>query len=120
MEDKAQVLVTQRNAEEFKNQRTLTMVIYGLYALSLFTGGLPAIVAIIINYLKRAEMRGTWLESHFEWQIKTFWWMLLGGVVAVLLMLIGIGFILVFVVGIWYIYRLVKGFLRLLDNQAIV
>lgn len=119
MENNTQVPTTQASTEEINAKRRLTMVIYGLYALSLFMGGLPSIVAIIMNYVKRDDMRGTWLESHFEWQIKTFWWTLLGGVISALLLMIGVGFILLAVVGIWYIYRIVKGFLRLNDNQAV-
>lgn len=55
---------------------TLSHVTYGLYALSLFVG-ITAIVAIVLDYIKKDDARGTWLESHFTWRIRTFWWGLL-------------------------------------------
>ncbi|MFA7681218.1 MAG: hypothetical protein WCY07_13855 [Pigmentiphaga sp.] len=91
---------------------------YALYALSLVVG-ISALVAIVLNYIKREDARGTWLESHFTWQIKTFWWSLglfvLGGLTTV----IGVGFIILFGTLIWYIYRIVKGWLALTENKAI-
>ncbi len=116
---------------------TVTHVVYALHTLSLVIGafgaasiigafvfGWPSIIAVIINYVKRNEARGTYLESHFSWQIRTFWWALLMAVVIALLgftlaiVLIGfaiwiIGF---FVLGIWAIYRIARGWLRLKDR----
>ena len=91
---------------------------YALYGIALVLG-VSALVAIVLNYLKREDARGTWLESHFTWQIKTFWWslglVLLGGLTT----FIGIGFIILFGTLIWYIYRIVKGWLALTENKAI-
>lgn len=112
----------------------LTYVIYGLHALSAlggvlsptfvvtaFVSGWPSIIAVIINYAKRAETRGTYLESHFRWQIRTFWFALMWVIVAVLLAvtLIGIPFALViaWVAGLWVLYRIARGLLRLLDDE---
>ena len=115
---------------------TLTHVIYGLHAFSLLTGilgaatvvgafltGWPSIIAVVLNYVKRSEARGTWLESHFRWQIRTFWfgllWVALCGLFIV--MTLGIGILIawlpLFVVGLWFIYRIARGWLRLLDRQ---
>jgi uncharacterized membrane protein len=115
---------------------TLTHVIYGLHAWSLVTGilgaatvvgafltGWPSIIAVILNYVKRSEARGTWLASHFRWQIRTFWfgllWVALCGIFIV--MTFGIGILIAWlpllVVGLWFIYRIVRGWLRLLDRQ---
>ena len=53
--------------------RTLTLILYILYIVAIFTGGLLAVIALVINYVKRSSVRGTIFESHFTWQIRTFW-----------------------------------------------
>ena len=114
----------------------LTHVIYGLHGLSLLTGivglasvvgafltGWPSIIAVIINYARRRDVRGTWLDSHFRWQIRTFWfgmlWVVLCAMFVVLTLGIGllIAWIPLAVVGIWFIYRILRGWLRLVDRQ---
>jgi len=114
--------------------------IYGLHSLSVisalltthavalrFAFGLPSIVAVIMNYARRSETRGTWLESHFIWQIRTFWyawlWILLSLIIAmplVLLALLGffVGLLGLALVGLWVIYRIVRGWLSLRDGRA--
>jgi len=97
----------------------LTHVIYALYAASLFIG-LTGIVAIIIAYVKRDEARGSFLESHYTWIIRTFWFGLVGAVIGGATMWIfGLGMIIVGVVIVWYIYRIVKGWLALNDGRAL-
>ena len=115
---------------------TVTHVIYGLHAFSLVTGiitaatvvgafltGWPSIIAVILNYVKRSQARGTWLESHFRWQIRTFWFGLLWVALCVLLVVatLGIGLIIAWlplgVVGLWFIYRVGSGWLRLIDRR---
>jgi uncharacterized membrane protein len=115
---------------------TLTHVIYGLHAFSLLTGivgaatvvgafltGWPSIIAVILNYVKRSEARGTWLESHFRWQIRTFWYGLLWAALCVLFVVatLGIGLLVAWiplgVVGLWFVYRVARGWLRLLDRE---
>jgi uncharacterized membrane protein len=109
-----------------------TTLIYALHAFSLLTGilgtatvigafltGWPSIIAVILNYVKRGETSGSWLESHFRWQIRTFWygvlWVGLCGVLVVLTL--GLGLLVVWVplvlVTIWFVYRIVRGWLRL-------
>ena len=114
---------------------TWTHAIYGLHAFSLLTGiigaatvvgafltGWPSIVAVILNYLKRSETRGTWLESHFRWQIRTFWFGLLWVSLCVLFVVVtlGVGLIVAWVpfllVGLWFVYRIVRGWLTLRDR----
>jgi uncharacterized membrane protein len=114
---------------------TLTHVIYALHALTVLAGmsssafivtafltGWPSILAVILNYAKRGEARGTFLESHFRWQIRTFWFALLWAVIAGLMMVTVIGIpvaiILLLVVGLWLLYRVVRGWLRLADRQT--
>ncbi|MCP5328259.1 MAG: hypothetical protein H7A18_14000 [Sinobacteraceae bacterium] len=120
---------------------TYTHIIYGLHALSVLIGltspatvvgsfvfGLPSIAAVIMNYLRRADVRGTFLESHFRWQIRTFWfallWIVIAGVVsAPLVLLVGLGVLTFFLaaaaIGLWVIYRVARGWLALRDSRSI-
>ncbi|AJZ74951.1 hypothetical protein EIL82_09490 [Pandoraea apista] len=97
--------------------RKLTHVLYALYALFWLTGGVTAIVAIIINYIKRDDATGTLYASHFTWQIRTFWWSVAWGVLGVALAVVMVGFAILWVLGIWTLYRIVKGWLYLNDNK---
>lgn len=99
---------------KMKSLKTVTFVVYLLYAFSYFTG-VTAIIGIIINYVKKEEVAGTWLESHFRWQIRTFWFGLLWAVVGGLTSFILIGFAVLFANFCWIIYRIVKGWLNLND-----
>lgn len=113
---------------------TAAHLVYALHSLSLFIGltsaatiigafvfGVPSIIAVVVNYLKREEARGTILESHFRWQIRTFWFALLWLVIGSMLIVtfIGIPFALVifFATGLWVIYRIVRGWLALRDRK---
>jgi uncharacterized membrane protein len=100
-----------------KSLRTLTMVVYALQGLG-FINGITWIVAVIIDYVKLDEVKGTWLESHFRWQIRTFWWGLLWGALGLVLLLVVIGYLIWVAAAIWVIYRIVKGWLDLSDNKA--
>jgi uncharacterized membrane protein len=112
--------------------------IYGLHALSVLIGlvsarsvatrfafGLPSIIAVIMNYARRSETHGTWLESHFRWQIRTFWfswlWILVVSIIAALLLILLIGFVIAIVgyalIGAWIIYRVARGWLALRDGR---
>ena len=101
---------------QLRSLRNLTQVVYILYALSYFTG-ITAIVGIIINYVKKDDVAGTWLESHFRWQMRTFWYGLLWAVIGAITTLIGVGFAILFANFCWIIYRIVKGWLNLNDNK---
>lgn len=121
----------------------LATVVYALQAASVIVG-LTMLVAVIINYVKMDEVRGTWVESHFRWQVRTFWLMLLWGVLLfVALLLLGLGtagaaaigsdagtaggalsVMAIAVLGglgifAWFVYRVVKGWLRLSENQPV-
>jgi uncharacterized membrane protein len=101
-----------------KSLKTLTTVVYALQAAG-FLVGITWIVAVVIDYVKRDEAKGTWLESHFSWQIRTFWWGLLWGALGVITFLILIGWLILVADAIWIIYRIVKGWLYLNDNKPI-
>ncbi len=96
--------------------KTLTAVIYGLYAAS-FIIGISAIVAIVINYVKQNEVAGTFLESHFRWQIRTFWFGLLWGILGSISLIILIGWLILLANVVWIIYRLVIGWTNLNNNK---
>lgn len=104
--------------EVIRKTKNVALVVYVLYALS-FLYGITAIAGVVIAYIKRDEVRGTWLESHFAWQIRTFWWGLAWTAVGVVLALVGVGFLILFAVWIWAIYRVVKGWLRLNDGREV-
>jgi uncharacterized membrane protein len=98
--------------------RNLGNITYGLYAGAVVFPVL-ALAAVIIDYIKRSEVRATLLESHFNWQIRTFWFMLLWSVIGALLCLIVVGWAVLAAAGIWYIYRVIKGWLRLSEGRAV-
>ena len=116
--------------------RTLTLILYILYIVAIFTGGLLAVIALVINYVKRSSVRGTIFESHFTWQIRTFWWYLFWNILAF------VPFIFLFFTGenpeafagvafgasafclaavglswIWIVYRAIRGIITVNDNQ---
>ena len=118
-----------------------THVIYALHSLSVLIGftsawtivgsfifGLPSIVAVIMNYARQSDARGTFLQSHFRWQIRTFWFALLWIVLIValslpLVLVIGLGFLTMalgyLVLAIWVIYRIIRGWLALRDQRPV-
>ncbi|CAN7187957.1 hypothetical protein LJR230_000396 [Trinickia sp. LjRoot230] len=102
-----------------RNLRTLTHVLYALYALHWFTGGITGLIAIIIDYVKRPDAAGTPYAAHFEWQIRTFWIALAGYIIGGMLIVAIIGFPILAAVSIWMLYRIVKGWLYLYDNKPL-
>lgn len=115
------------------NLVTLTYVIYTLHLFSAISGllssalivtaflsGWPSLIAVLINYVKRSDVRGTWLDSHFSWQIRTFWftllWIVIAFVLTVTVVLIPIALVIAMMVGVWILYRMVRGLLRLNDG----
>jgi uncharacterized membrane protein len=113
-----------------------TQAIYALHGLSLLTGilgaatiigafltGWPSIIAVILNYIKQSEARGSWLESHFRWQIRTFWFGLLWVCLCWLFVIftLGVGIVIAWlpltIVTLWFIYRVVRGWLALRDGR---
>lgn len=102
--------------QAFERLKTITAVVYALQAAAYFTG-LSALVGVIVNYVKLDDVRGSWLESHFRWQIRTFWFALLWFVLGALLWIVFVGMIIVGAAAIWVIYRIVKGWLNLYENR---
>ena len=113
---------------------TVAHLVYALHALSLLIGvttaativgafvfGVPSIIAVVINYLKRGEAKGTFLESHFRWQIWTFWsvalWCVIGGALFVTFVGIPLAMGIFLGAGLWAIYRIARGWLALRDQK---
>ena len=113
-----------------------THLIYALHAFSLLMGivgtatvvgafltGWPSLIAVILNYVKRGDVAGTWLETHFRWQIRTFWFGLLWVALCLVFVVLtlGIGILIAWlplaVVGLWFIYRIARGWLALTDRR---
>ena len=99
--------------------RNLAVVVYILQALSFFLGGITGLVGVIINYVKMEDVRNTWVERHFQWQIRTFWIGLLWTVIGIVTTPLIIGWFVLLGISIWVIYRIVKGALALNDGKAI-
>jgi uncharacterized membrane protein len=113
---------------------TLTHVMYGLHAFSAITGlmsaalvvtafltGWPSIIAVIMNYVKRSEAAGTLLDSHFSWQLRTFWfallWVVIGWLLIVTIIGAVIGVPLLLGVGVWVLYRIARGWINLANRK---
>ncbi len=114
----------------------LTHFIYGLHAIAVFIGitssatvaggfvfGLPSLVAVFLNYLKRSDVNGTWLESHFRWQIRTFWftalWLVVYGLLIITIIGIPIAWILIVILGLWVGYRVIRGWVALFGERPV-
>ena len=114
---------------------SLTYIIYTLHLFSAITGvissafivtafltGWPSLLAIILNYIKHPETKETYLDSHFTWQIRTFWfsllWLAIAGILFLTVVGIPLAFFMVIFVGLWVMYRIIRGLLRLINAQA--
>jgi len=122
------------NATPAPSLVNVTHLVYALHALSILIGittaatiigafvfGVPSIIAVVINYLKKSEARGAFLESHFRWQIRTFWfgllWCLIGGFLFITFIGIPLAMAVFLGAGLWVIYRIARGWLALRDRK---
>lgn len=96
----------------------LAHVVYALLALSFFVG-VTLFIAVIINYVKRDDVKGSWLASHFTWQIRSFWYTLLWLMLGALTLKPGIGFLILIAASLWLIYRIIKGWIYLYDKKPL-
>jgi len=102
--------------DDLKRLKNITMVIYILQGVS-FLFIITFVIAVMVNYIKQDDVRGTWLESHFRWQIRTFWFSLPWFLLGVLTYVFIIGWVIIGVVSLWVIYRILKGGLNLYDGK---
>ncbi|MDP3038091.1 MAG: hypothetical protein Q8N07_10200 [Rhodocyclaceae bacterium] len=123
-------------SDNLDGQRAWCHVMYGLHALSALSGimtsasiigafvfGWPSIIAVIINYVTRAKVRGTWLETHWRWQLRSFWyaalWLLVAGLLAVTLIGIPAAILVIVVTGFWVLYRVIRGWIALVNRRLL-
>lgn len=99
-----------------QSARTVAIFVYALQVASFFVG-ITSIVGVIVNYVKLDDVRGTWIESHFRWQIRTFWYSLLWTIVGAITVYIIIGWLVLAALFVWMIYRIVKGWMYLNDGR---
>jgi uncharacterized membrane protein len=128
------VLEQQSGADPVPSVVTVAHIVYALHAFAIvaglvgtatvvgsFIGSVPSIVAVILNYVKRGDARGTWMESHYRWQIRTFWFALLWFLIGWLLILTVVGAVIgvpvLIALTIWLVYRIARGWLRLNDRR---
>jgi uncharacterized membrane protein len=124
-----------REPNDLDGPRAWAHVMYGLHALSALSGiltsativgafvfGWPSIIAVIINYVTRSNVNGTWLESHWRWQLRTFWfaalWLFVAGLLAITFIGIPAAILVIVFTGIWVLYRVIRGWLVLLDKRV--
>ena len=121
-------------AEPMRSVVTVANVVYALHTFAIiigiagsatvvgsFVGSVPSIIAVILNYIKRGDARGTWAESHYRWQIRTFWFALLWAIIGVVLIITILGAVfgipILGVLTLWLVYRIARGWLRLRDKR---
>jgi uncharacterized membrane protein len=124
----------QSATEPLPSAITVAHIVYALHTLAIvigvagaativgsFVGSVPSIIAVILNYVKRGDARGTWVESHYRWQIRTFWfallWFVIGWVLVFTIVGMVIGWPILAVLTVWLIYRIARGWLRLRDRR---
>jgi len=112
-------LIDQPGPQDVEGLKTIALVVYVLQALSFFWG-ITAVIGVIIDYVKLDDARGTWVENHLRWQIRTFWWALFWSVIGfALIWVFGLGFLVLAVVYFWTIYRVDKGWLKLTERKQV-
>jgi uncharacterized membrane protein len=104
------------SAEAEPSLRKLAGLVYGLQAASMLVG-VTLFAGVIINYLRRSQVAGTWLESHFTWQIRTFWWSLAWCVLGIATAIVLVGLIILIASAVWFVYRIVRGWTELNEGR---
>lgn len=112
----SEVIIDPQKSSSSSSSEKISHIIYLLLLLAPFNL-ITGIVAIIFCYIKIDDVRGTWLESHFIWQLRTFWYGLLWAIIGFTLVLILIGHLILFINLIWFIYRVIKGWIRLAESK---
>lgn len=110
--------IIEHNAPAPENLRTTAIVVYALYIASLIVG-ITLVVGVIMAYIKRNDMGGTIYYNHMQYLIKTFWYSLLGFVIGWLAFALAVGGIILVLVSVWFIYRVVAGFIKLYDGKPV-
>ena len=113
------IVTEEKTDEELQTLKRLAATVYLCQVLTFMLAGLPLLVGVAINFMKQEQVRGTWLESHFDWQIKTTWVALAGFAVAGVTFAMGIGIFVLLVTVVWMVYRITIGWYALTDGKPI-
>jgi uncharacterized membrane protein len=117
--DSTEVVDLQLSTEAARRLQILSHITYGLYAVAWFTCGISGVVGLIIDYVKREEAGVSLYATHARWRIRTFWWTLLWFIPAGLFAMVGVGLPFLVAIGIWNVYRIIKGWLKLWELKAV-
>lgn len=109
----------QTEAEKLHSLKNLTAAVYLCQVLAFAFAGLPLLVGAAINFMKQKDVKGTWLESHFDWQIKTLWMALAGLALAGITLELGIGIFILIATLVLMVYRIVIGWNALNSDQPV-
>jgi uncharacterized membrane protein len=112
------VIEAARRAKKMRVDVRITHAIYGLQAAGVFIF-FPLLIAVVVSYFNQDTVYGTWLESHYRWQIRTFWWFILGSIIAIALKIVLIGFFIAGFLWLWLIYRIAKGWRYLMLEEPL-
>lgn len=100
------------------NERTLALICYVLQAISVFTAGLVAVVAVIIAYVRK-DQAPEWLQNHYTYQIRSFWYGLAAYLVGILtIWVLGLGLLVILATAIWFVVRAIVGLIRLSEGRS--
>jgi len=113
------ISIEQKDAEKLQTLKKLTAGVYLCQALTFMLAGLPLLLGVAINFYKRKEVQGTWLESHFNWQIKTVWITLTGFAVSGVTLEMGVGFFILIATIVLLVYRITIGWYALNDEKPV-
>ncbi len=109
----------QKETEKLQTLKKLAATVYLCQALTFMLAGFPLLLGVAINFYKRNEVQGTWLESHFNWQIKTVWITLAGFAVSTLTLEMGVGFFILIATIVFLVYRITIGWFALNDDKPV-
>ncbi len=104
-----------KGPEELKRLKRIVAMVYLLQMLS-FAAFFPMLAGLYINYAKREEIKGCWLESHFKWQLNTFWYGLIWTGIGIVSSIFIVGYFILLLNAIWITVRIAKGWLKLNDG----
>jgi uncharacterized membrane protein len=114
-----EISTEQKESEKLQTLKKVAATVYLCQALTFMLAGLPLLLGVAINFYKRNEVQGTWLESHFNWQIKTVWITLAGFAVSGLTLEMGVGFFILIATLVLLVYRIVIGWYALNDDKPV-
>ncbi len=112
-------ITEQKDTDKLRTLKILVATVYLFQALTFMLAGLPLLVGVAINFIKRNDVRGTWLESHFDWQIKTTWITLTGFAISGITFGLGLGLFVLIATVVWLVYRITLGWYALNDDKPI-